>query len=129
MTTESKARGPRRIKVAQFHEELKAQGVSGREHLALKCPVCGTVQSGASLIRAGAGTTMDEVERFLGFSCVGRFTDAGPHRKDTPPGRGCDWTLGGLFKVHELEVEMPDGTVHPSFEPATPDEAQALEAS
>jgi hypothetical protein len=119
----------RKISVNEFHEELHAQGVSGREHLALKCPVCGTIQSGTSLIRAGAGTTMDEVERFLGFSCVGRFTDAGPHRKDTPSGGGCDWTLGGLFKLHELEVEMPDGTVHPTFEPASAEEAQALEAN
>lgn len=106
----------------EFHAALKAQGVP-REHLALKCPVCKTVQSMRDL--ATAGVAEDKVDTFFGFSCVGRFTNAGPKQKDEPPGRGCDWTLGGLFQIHELEVVTPDGKRHPTFAPATPEEAQA----
>lgn len=110
--------------LAQFHATLMAQGVSAREHIALKCPMCGTVQSAADLIAAGAGANFDDVEKYLGFSCVGRFTGAGAPRKE-PDGQPCNWTLGGLFTLHKLEVLTPDGERHPRFEPATPDEAQA----
>lgn len=117
----------RKLTVEQFHDELKAQGVSSQENIALRCPMCGTVQSARSLISAGAGNTFDDVERYLGFSCVGRWTNAGHHKNGTAPGRGCDWTLGGLFKIHKMVVVTPDGKEHPRFEPATPEEAKALE--
>lgn len=117
------------ISLDEFHAQLKAQKVPSRRHVAMKCPVCGTVQSMDSLIRAGAGPDEDSVEKFVGFSCVGRWTMAGPHKPGTPPGRGCNWTLGGLFAIHNLEVATPDGKVHPSFEAATPEEAQELHRS
>jgi hypothetical protein len=117
--------GPRRITIAEFHEELKAQGVKWREDLAFRCPVCATIQSARDLIKAGVGKTFDEVEGCVGFSCVGRWTNAGPHKRNAPPGRGCDWTLGGLFRIHELEVVTPDGKACPRFELASPEEAQA----
>ncbi len=107
----------------QFQAALKEQGVP-RDHLALKCLVCGTVQSANDLILAGAGKDFDEVEGFLGFSCIGRFTGVGSHKRGEPPGRGCDWTLGGLFHLHKLEVVTEDGAHHPRFEPATANEAQ-----
>ena len=103
----------------EFHAALKAQGVP-REHLAAKCPMCHTVQSIADLQRAGADPDLS-----FGFSCVGRFTGAGPKRKNEAPGRGCDWTLGGLFPIHTLEVVTEDGKHHPHFALATPEEAQA----
>lgn len=115
----------RTITLEEFQMELKAQGVSGIEHCAFVCPIC----SGHDLIIAGAGKTFNEIERFLAFSCVGRFTNAGSHHPGTPPGGGCDWTLGGLFKVHELEVVTPDGEKHPRFELATTEEAQAHESA
>lgn len=112
------------LTIEQFHSELRNQGVNSREDLAFKCPMCGTVQSARDLIAAGAGKTMDEVERYLAFSCVGRFTDAGPHKKGTPPGRGCDWTLGGFLGIHKLTVIDEEGKTHPRFEPASPEEAR-----
>jgi hypothetical protein len=112
----------RTITVEQFLTELAAQNVPD-EHLAFRCPMCGTVQSAADFIKANAGKDLDEVDKWLGFSCIGRFTDAGPHKKGTPPGKGCDWTLGGLFKIHELQVEH-EGELHPRFEICTPEEAQ-----
>lgn len=66
----------RKITVQEFKDELKAQGVSSHEHFAFKCPMCGTVQSSRDLIAAGAGSSFDEVERFLAFSCVGRWKGA-----------------------------------------------------
>lgn len=111
--------------LAEYHETLKAQGVP-KEHLAMRCPMCGTIQSANDLIKAGAGKDFDDVERFLGFSCLGRFT----HQKPPPNIKdgsqvGCNWTLGGLFRLHKLEVITPDGEKHPRFEPCTPQEAQS----
>ncbi len=114
----------RSITLEQFITQLKAQGVP-RRHVAMKCPICHTIQSMDDLIRAGIGATEDDVEQYVGFSCVGRFTNAGPHQKNAPPGKGCNWTLGGLFHFHELEVVTPDGKKHMRFELATPEEAQA----
>ncbi len=112
----------RQLTLEQFHEALKAQGVKSHEDLAFICPMCGTVQSGRDLIAAGAGVDFDAVEKYVGFSCVGRWTNAGPPRKPHD-GRPCNWTLGGLFQVHRLEVLTPDGKAHPRFEPATPEQA------
>lgn len=117
----------RTITLDEFYRECKAQGVSGREYCAFVCPICKTIQSGSDLIIAGARETFDEVEGFLAFSCVGRFTHAGPYQLGTPPGRGCNYTLGGLFKCHTLEVMTPDGEKHPTFELATPEEAKKHE--
>lgn len=109
--------------LTEFHAAVKAQAVP-RDHLAFKCPICGTVQSAVDLIKAGAGTNFDDIEKYIGFSCVGRWTAAGPAKKDTTPGHGCDWTLGGLFQLHTLVVVTDDEKRHPHFEPATPEEAQ-----
>ena len=92
----------------EFHDLLRSQDVPIAD-VTFRCPRCGVLQSANDLINAGAGSTFDEVEKYLGFSCIGRFPKAN--------GRGCDWTLGGLFRIHVLEVKTPDGKVHPSFEP------------
>ncbi|MBB5885437.1 hypothetical protein DYQ93_11585 [Xanthomonas sp. LMG 8992] len=112
-----------RMTLTQFHDALKAQGVP-RDDLALVCPMCGTVQSARDLIAAGAGQDFAAVEKYLGFSCFGRFTNAGSPRKE-PDGAPCNWTLGGLFQTHKLEVVTDDGVAHPRFVPATPEQAQA----
>lgn len=107
----------------EYKAAVIAQGVP-HEHIAVKCPMCGTIQSGADLIKAGAGADFDAVEKYLAFSCVGRFTGAGSPRKK-PDGKPCNWTLGGFFQLHKLVVVTPDGQRHPRFELATPAEAQA----
>lgn len=113
----------RTIPLDQFRAEVKAQGVP-IEHVAFRCPACRTVQSAADLIAAGAGADLDAVERYLAFSCVGRWLNAGAQRAKAD-GKPCNWTLGGLFQIHELEVVAPDGERHPRFELATQEEAQA----
>jgi len=109
--------------IPEFHAALKAQGVNDRADLAFICPMCGTIQSARDLIAAGAGTDFESVEPSLGFACVGRFTNAGSPRK-SPDGKPCNWTLGGLFQTHKLEVIDSDGTKHPRFEIASPEQAQ-----
>src|SRR5258708_33418355 len=104
------------ISVEEAHARMKAQQVSARDHVAFKCPICGTVQSMTSLVKAGA--PQEKVENLIGFSCEGRFTGVGPFpspkdktakARKRRAQRGCDWTLGGFFRVHKLEVETPDG--------------------
>ena len=123
------------ITVEEFHRRCKAQGVSAREHVAVVCPMCGTPQSIASLLRAGAPA--DKVEDYLGVLCEGRFTDAGPwpaewrrsaEVKKRRLVRGCDWTLGGLFRIHRLKVITERGP-QPCFELATPEQAAELQRS
>lgn len=111
------------ITLDEYRAAIKAQGVP-YEHFAFRCPRCDTIQSGDDLIRAGAGPDFDAVEKYLGFSCVGRFTGAGSPRK-APDDRPCNWTLGGLFQLHKLEVVTEDGEHHPRFVPASPEDAQA----
>lgn len=112
------------LTLEQFHQALRAQQVE-RQHLALKCPMCDTVQSAASLINAGAGKTFDDVDGYLGFSCVGRFLGA-PSPRKKPDGKPCNWTLGGFLQTHTVCVVTPDGERHARFEPATQQEAQIL---
>ncbi|WP_445222205.1 VVA0879 family protein [Bradyrhizobium sp. Pa8] len=124
-----------RITISMLHDRLRAQGVSGREHAAFKCVVCETVQSMASLKRAGCPD--GRLENQIGFSCEGRWSGAGPwpndpdkqaERRGQTDKRGCNWTLGGLFRIHKLEVLDEAGQAQALFEPASPEEAQALEA-
>ena len=68
------------------------------------CPQCKTVQSGQDF--ADAGLKIDEIQDYFGFSCIGRLTKK----------KGCDWSLGGLFKIHVLVVITPDGKEHPRFD-------------
>ncbi len=90
---------------------------------AVKCCMCGTVQSARSFINIDVDS--EDAFRYLGNACIGRFMGAGSPRA-TPDGKPCNWTLGGLFRTHTLEVEMEDGKCIPVFEPATREEAQAL---
>lgn len=107
----------------EFHAACMAQAASS-DQIVFKCPMCKTMQTGVDLMAAGAGKDFDSVEKYLGFSCIGRFTGAGSPRK-SPDGKACDWTLGGLFSLHAFEVMTPDGKAHPRFELATKEEAEA----
>ena len=74
------------------------------------CPMCGHEQS---IETAKAACEVDDAE-WVPFSCAGRYGDP----------EGCDWTLGGLFKFHRLEVRR-DRRMMPVFEFA---DAAAMEA-
>lgn len=70
------------------------------------CPMCKTRQTIQMLF--DAGLSQDGVHGAMAFSCIGRYQ----------PGIGCDWTLGGLLQMHELEIIMDqgNGNVRPAFE-------------
>lgn len=68
-----------------------------------QCPKCGTSQSGNDLL--AAGVSRDELDRVLAFSCIGRFESD----------QGCNWTLGGLFRIHATEVVI-EGVPRPVFD-------------
>lgn len=103
------------ISVGEFSGRMKAQGVSSSDHCAFICPNCGTIQSTHSFI--AAGVDRERAEKAIAFSCIGRLVD----------GQGCDWTLGGLFKIHELTVITDDGAEHPRFRFASAEDAMRLE--
>lgn len=113
------------IDLAKFHALLKDQDVS-LEDIAVRCPMCGCLQSARDFYAADPEqfSSFEDVEKYIGFSCVGRWMHALPPRPE-PDGKFCNWTLGGLFKTHRLEVVTPDGEHHPRFMPASPSEAQA----
>lgn len=114
------------ITLEQYHEQLKAQGVDIKKAL-MRCPACGTVQCWEDFKKAGVHPP--EIESYLGFSCIGRFTKAGDegikkHNQGKRWNKGCNWTLGGLFQIHTLVVVAEDGTKHPRFEVLTKEDAE-----
>lgn len=117
----------KRMTLAEFQAACMAQA-SRSELTTVKCPMCGTLQNALDFIAAGAGKDWDDVSRYIGFSCVGRFTGAGAPRKE-PDSQPCNWSLGGLFKTHRMVVVTPDGIEHPHFELASPEEAAAHHAA
>lgn len=74
-----------------------------------RCARCGEVQTLQDFI--DAGLTEREAWKYIAFSCIGRFVE----------GRGCDWTLGGLFQIHTLEVIDEEAKIHRRFEFADAD--------
>lgn len=92
--------------IAEFQAEMKKQGLPPAD-CTFECPRCKTLQSANDMIKAGAGEDFDAVQGYIGFSCIGRFDKT----------QGCDWTLGGLLRLHELEVIDADGKHHPHFMP------------
>lgn len=87
-------------------DEWRAEAVSRFGEDAKKwvfvCASCGEKQTLADFIAAG----IESPETKAFFSCIGRYVK----------GRGCDWTLGGLFQIHHTEVINENGDPVPVFE-------------
>ncbi len=103
---------PNQITHKEFLEMIQTQGHKDNFDATFQCPACKTLQSGNDLIKV-SGLSRDEVRKYIGFSCIGRLNNKAS---------GCDWTLGGLLQIHELEVVTEDGQTHPVFVPMTPEE-------
>ena len=69
------------------------------------CPSCGNVQSVASILAVAPELARDDVKSWIYCDCQGRHVEG-----------GCNWTLGGLLRIHRLEVVTADGSVVPVFE-------------
>ena len=105
------------ITLQEYQDLIKAQGVP-MEDVKMICPMCGTIQTAQDLINAGAGKDFEEVQKYVGFSCVGRWTHnkPPPGEKDLGKQVGCNWTLGGVLSLHKLVVVTPDGEKYPRFQ-------------
>jgi hypothetical protein len=84
-----------------FAKAVKLYG-SDKKNWKFKCPNCGQTQSLNDFLE---NSVSKPDEKFY-FSCIGRWV------KD----RGCDWTLGGLLKIHSVEVISKEGKKVPVFE-------------
>ena len=82
-----------------------------------KCASCGHEQSMREVKERHPTLEIDDIKRWIHFSCEGRQWVC----KRQKPVVGCDWTLGGLFQIHNIEVITPDGEAQPAFEFAHPD--------
>ena len=87
------------------------------------CPMCGHVQ-GAHEFAERTEIKKDDYHKYIGFSCIGRYLK---YQKPLPgqdehafpvkmKGGGCNWTLGGLFNIHNAEVVKDDGIPISVFE-------------
>ncbi len=83
--------------------ELKERFGEDSKKWAFKCPTCGNVQTVQDFIDNG----VENPENKAYFSCIGRYAK----------GKGCDWTLGGLFQNNKISV-MKNAQVFPVFEMA-----------
>jgi len=70
-----------------------------------ECPSCKHKQSINSIMKNNSKLTEQEVRDFIAVNCEGRSTK----------GKGCDWTLGGLFQIHDVEVLKEDGSKYGVF--------------
>jgi phage terminase large subunit GpA-like protein len=76
-----------------------------------ECPSCGHVQSAELALQRNPSLDIDRMRSWIYYACEGRHTK----------GQGCDWTLGGLLRIHSLEV-MQDGSPTMVFQfPDDPD--------
>ena len=94
----------KQISIEEYINLFKERFGFVRKNWKVKCAKCGEVQSIQDFVDQG----IKEPTNFWGFSCIGRWDKK----------RGCDWTLGGLFQIHTLEVIDAEGKAHPRFEVA-----------
>lgn len=75
----------------------EAESLYGKhpKHWQFKCPACGHVQSIESVIEHDKTMKPGRVSEWIYYNCEGRHN----------PRYGCDWTLGGIFTIHRLEVD------------------------
>lgn len=77
-----------------------------------KCPSCGHVQSTGEVLQRHPTLDRNSIKEWIYFNCEGRQWAC----KGKKPQLGCDWTLGGLFQIHKVEVVTPDGKSIQAFE-------------
>lgn len=70
-----------------------------------KCPSCNHVQSINLMLQHNPSLKAEEIQNSVFFNCEGRYTER----------YGCDWSLGGLFQIHKVEVNF-NGKICQVFE-------------
>lgn len=87
-----------------FIERLTEAFGNDNKQWKFECPMCHGIQSPQDFI----DNKIKEIDS-VNFNCIGRYVK----------GKGCDWTLGGLFQINELTV-IKDCQPHKSFKIAIP---------
>ncbi|HVX56942.1 MAG TPA: VVA0879 family protein [Candidatus Saccharimonadales bacterium] len=123
-----KENGRRVLTQAQWLEEGTRRFGPDPKQWKFVCPACGTVQTIQQL--KDLGLSSEEIHGVMAFSCIGRFTRQGDegiaaHGRGEKWNKGCNWTLGGLLQIHELEVVLEDGHRRMAFEFAGTDGKEA----
>jgi hypothetical protein len=77
-----------------------------------KCTSCGHAQSTKEVLARHPSLNREDVKSWIYFSCEGRQWACYGKK----PQLGCDWTLGGLFQIHKVEVVTPEGKEIQAFE-------------
>jgi len=90
------------IPVKEWKEKAKKLFGPELKQWKFKCASCGETQTAQDFI----DNKVKDWEGKFYFSCIGRWVK----------GRGCDWTLGGLFQIHKTEVINEDGEKISVFE-------------
>lgn len=85
----------------EWKSEAKNRYGENSDDWKFECPHCHQTQSK----RDFKDNDVEPEGRFY-FSCIGRWVE----------GRGCNWTLGGLFQIHTREVIAEDGSKVPVFD-------------
>jgi hypothetical protein len=88
-------------------------GTADQKKWKFKCSHCGQSQTLQDFIDAG----VENPENKFYYSCIGRWVK----------GRGCDWTLGGLFQIHKTEVIAEHDKHVPVFEFADIDQQMQID--
>ena len=99
---------PMKIELKDWIEEGEKRFGTDKSQWQFVCPACKTVQTVQDLI--DAGVPKEDLDGYMAFSCIGRFTEGK---------KGCDWTLGGLFQIHKMEVVLDNGGKRKVFQFAT----------
>jgi hypothetical protein len=98
---EIKTEGMNVVLYDNWIKSLKEKFGEDAKNWKFKCPNCEGIQSAQDFIDSGAKESADNVY----YNCIGRYVE----------GKGCDWTLGGLFKIHKTIV-VKDMKIIPVFE-------------
>ena len=98
-----KAEGLVILKYDDWVNSLKDRFGEDSKQWKFKCPNCGGTQSIQDFLDNG----VKDPDRQVYFNCIGRFV----------ADIGCDWSLGGLFKLHKTVV-IQDMQIIPVFEMA-----------
>ncbi len=98
---EIKSKGMKVVLYDKWIKSLQKKFGNDSKNWKFKCPSCKNVQSGQDFIDAGVPDKADNVYQ----NCIGRYVS----------GKGCDWTLGGLFQIHKTIV-VKDMQIFPVFE-------------
>lgn len=73
------------------------------------CPSCHHIATVQEWQEAGGGDA-------AGFSCIGRWTNAGSDKAFKKSGGPCNYAGGGLFKLNPVEVKMQEGQTELVFQ-------------